>query len=267
VTTVDGCYNSHLDGAGNVFRLYNKKISEHGRMFMKKGHLSDCANCGLTAEQKACMNPKGKGAKGCPTLTKRKLAGQAKKEYQVSKVREFARKASIQEGECYAERHRKPYVMHATKPRIQEIGEFARKMGYTRLGLVFCVGLSKEAMIVNQLLKSQGFETVSVACKVGSVPKEEIGLKESEKVFIGEYESMCNPILQAAIVNDAKADFNILLGLCVGHDSLFFKYAEAPTTVLAVKDRVTGHNPLGAIYLSGNYYSWLNKPSLGPTRE
>jgi uncharacterized metal-binding protein len=260
ITTVDGCYNSHLDGAGNVFRLYNNKMSEHGRMFMKKGHLPDCANCGLAPQEKVCMNPKGKGAKGCPTLTKKKLTGQANKEYQLPKVREFARKASIQEGECYAERNRRPYVMHATKPRIQEIGEFARKMGYTRLGLVFCVGLSKEAMIVNQLLKSQDFETVSVACKVGSVPKEEIGLKESEKVFIGEYESMCNPILQAAIVNDAKTDFNILLGLCVGHDSLFFKYAEAPTTVLAVKDRVTGHNPLAPIYLSGNYYSWLKKP-------
>ena len=81
---------------------------------------------------------------------------------------------------------------------------------------------------------------MSVACKVGCIPKEEIGVKDSEKVFIGEYESMCNPILQAAIVNEAKTDFNILLGLCVGHDSLFFKYAKAPTTVLAVKDRVTG---------------------------
>jgi uncharacterized metal-binding protein len=69
---------------------------------------------------------------------------------------------------------------------------------------------------------------------------------------------MCNPILQAVIVNDAKTDFNILLGLCVGHDSLFFKYTKAPTTVLAVKDRVTGHNPLGPLYLNGNYYSWLN---------
>jgi uncharacterized metal-binding protein len=228
-------------------------------MFMKKGNLPDCASCGLTPQEKICMNPKGKGAKGCPTLTERKLASRAQKEYQVTKVREFARKASIQEGECYAERDRRPYVMHATKPRIQEISEFARKMGYSRLGLVFCVGLSKEAMIVSQLLRSQDFETVSVACKVGSIPKEEIGVKESEKIFIGEYESMCNPILQAAIVNDAKTDFNILLGLCVGHDSLFFKYAEAPTTVLAVKDRVTGHNPLGPIYLSGNYYSWLKR--------
>jgi uncharacterized metal-binding protein len=46
----------------------------------------------------------------------------------------------------------------------------------------------------------------------------------------------------------------------VGHDSLFFKFADAPTTVLAVKDRVTGHNPLAAIYLSGTYYQKLKNP-------
>jgi uncharacterized metal-binding protein len=198
--------------------------------------------------------------KGCPTLGKKKLAGHAQKMYQPVGIREFARQASIQEGECYAGRDQKPYVMHPTKPRIQEICEFARRMGYARLGLVFCVGLYREAAMVARILQNQGFETVSVVCKVGSIPKEEIGVKDSEKIFIGQYESMCNPILQAVIVNEANTDFNILLGLCVGHDSLFFKYAEAPTTVLAVKDRVTGHNPLAPIYLSGNYYSWLNVP-------
>jgi len=227
---------------------------------MKKGNLSDCASCDLTPQEKICMNLDGRGAKGCPTLGKKKLAGDVQKEYQQEDVREFARQASIQEGECYAGREERPYVMHPTKPRIQEIWEFARKMGYTRLGLVFCVGLYKEAAIVAQILKNHDFETVSIVCKVGSIPKEEIGVKDSEKIFIGEHESMCNPILQAKIVNDAKTDFNILLGLCVGHDSLFFKYAEAPTTVLAVKDRVAGHNPLGPIYLWGNYYSWLNRP-------
>lgn len=225
---------------------------------MKTNNLSDCASCALTPKEKVCMNPKGKGSKGCPTLGKKKLAGRAQRKYQKADVREFARQASIQEGECYAGRDQRPYVMHPTKPRIQEICEFARKMGYTRLGLVFCIGLYKEAEAVARILQNQGFETVSVVCKVGSIPKEEIGVKESEKIFIGQYESMCNPILQAVIVNDAKTDFNILLGLCVGHDSLFFKYAEAPTTVLAVKDRVAGHNPLAPIYLSGNYYSWLN---------
>jgi uncharacterized metal-binding protein len=227
---------------------------------MKKGNLSDCASCGLTPQERICLNPEGRGSKGCPTLRKKKLAVRARKEYQLPNVREFARQASIQEGECYAGRDKRPYVMHPTKPRIQEVCEFARKMGYTRLGLVFCVGLYKEATVVAQIFQNQGFKTVSVVCKVGSLPKEEIGVKDSEKVFIGKHESICNPILQAMAMNDAKTDFNILLGLCVGHDSLFFKYAEAPTTVLAVKDRVTGHNPLSAIYLWGNYYSWLNIP-------
>ncbi len=227
---------------------------------MKKDNRSDCASCVLTPQEKICMNPKGKGAKACPTLFQKELTRKALKEYRLSDIREFARQASIQEGECYAGREERPYVMHPTKPRIREICEFARKMGYHRLGLVFCVGLAKEAMIVNQILRTQGFETVSVVCKVGSIPKEEIGLKDSEKIFIGQHETMCNPILQAVVVNEAKTDFNILLGLCVGHDSLFFKYAEAPTTVLAVKDRVTGHNPLGPVYLLGNYYSWLNQP-------
>jgi uncharacterized metal-binding protein len=226
---------------------------------MKKANLSECASCNFSPREKVCMNPEGKPGKNCPTLSKKKLVTRAQKEYEPAKVREFARQASIQEGECYAGREKKPYVMHPTKPRILEICEFARKMGYNRLGLVFCVGLSKEAVPVNQIFLNQGFEVVSVACKVGCVPKEAIGIKEGEKVHVGERETMCNPILQAEIVNDAKTDFNVLLGLCVGHDSLFFKYAEAPTTVLAVKDRVAGHNPLGPIYLSGGYYSWLNK--------
>ena len=68
---------------------------------------------------------------------------------------------------------------------------------------------------------------------------------------------MCNPIGQAMIMNEAKTQFNVVLGLCVGHDSLFFKYSEALCTVLAVKDRLLGHNPLAAIYTSDSYYKFL----------
>ena len=65
---------------------------------------------------------------------------------------------------------------------------------------------------------------------------------------------MCNPIAQAQLLNEEKTEFNIVLGLCVGHDTLFFKYSEAPVTVLAVKDRALAHNPLGALYLSDGYF-------------
>jgi uncharacterized metal-binding protein len=202
----------------------------------------------------------GKSSKGCPTFSRKRVLEEANKEYEAADVLEFARQASMQEAECYANRHERPYVMQPTKTRIVEICEFAKKMGYTRLGLAFCLGLAKEASVVEEILKTKGFEVISVLCKAGRRPKEELGLKEEHKIRQGQHESMCNPVYQAKLLNHEKTDFNILLGLCVGHDSLFFKFSEAPTTVLAVKDRVTGHNPLAAVYLSGTYYQKLKSP-------
>lgn len=227
---------------------------------MKSSYYPQCAECPVPLRERACTIPGGKAPRGCPTKSKKGLREKAAKEYSRKEVNEFARQASIQEGECYAGREEKPYLMHPVKPRILEVCEFAKRMGYRRLGLVFCGGLTNEAQIVSEIFRTQGFEIVSVMCKVGNVPKEDIGLKENEKIYINEFEAMCNPILQAFVVNDAQVDFNVLLGLCVGHDSLFIKYAEAPVTVLAVKDRVTGHNPLAAVYISGTYCSWLKKP-------
>jgi uncharacterized metal-binding protein len=230
---------------------------------MKEKHSSitpDCASCEVPTFDRACVAEAGKSSKGCPTFTRKKVLSAANKEYETAEVLEFARQASIQEAECYANRHQRPYVMQPTKTRMVEICEFAKRMGYTRLGLAFCLGLAKEAAVVEEILKKNGFEVISVLCKAGRTPKEELGLKEEHKIFQGKLESMCNPIYQAKLLNHEKTDFNILLGLCVGHDSLFFKFAEAPTTVLAVKDRVTGHNPLAAIYLSGTYYQKLKNP-------
>ena len=34
---------------------------------------------------------------------------------------------------------------------------------------------------------------------------------------------MCNPILQAEKLNEQQTDVNIVMGLCVGHDSLFLQ--------------------------------------------
>lgn len=220
----------------------------------KEKILPACAACEISVGEKCCFSPKGVGSKGCPTLTDKTLLTETVKKYSDPKTKKFARQASIQEGECYANRHQRPYVMQPTKTRIVEIYEFAKKMGYKRLGLAFCLGLTQEARVVEQVFKAQGLEVVSVICKAGRIPKEKIGIREEEKIYQGTEETMCNPIFQAELLNQAGTDFNILLGLCVGHDSLFFKHAEAPTTVLAVKDRVTGHNPLAAVYLSGTYY-------------
>lgn len=228
----------------------------------KKAPLPACASCEHDNTKKICMETDGLGSRGCPTLTRKAILEEADREYDRPDVLEFARQASRQEAECYANRHQRPYVMQPSKTRIVEICEFAEKMGYRRLGMAFCAGLTAEAAIIEEILKERGFEVASVLCKAGRTPKDRLGLKDDEKIFQGTDESMCNPIYQAELLNSEKTEFNILLGLCVGHDSLFFKYSEAPVTVLAVKDRVTGHNPLAAIYLSNSYYRRIREKDL-----
>jgi len=223
---------------------------------------ASCASCEVEVARRICYVEDGVGFKGCPTVTRSDVLEEANSEYERPEIREFARQASIQEADCYANRHQRPYILQPTKTRIVEICEFAEKMGYSRLGIAFCIGLAKEAAVVERILKSRGFEVVSVVCKAGRTPKESIGLRDEEKIRQGTNEAMCNPIYQAKLLNHENTDFNILLGLCVGHDSLFFKYAQAPATVLAVKDRVTGHNPLAAIYLSESYYRKISHSDL-----
>ena len=70
---------------------------------------------------------------------------------------------------------------------------------------------------------------------------------------------MCNPILQAKILNEEKTELNLVVGLCVGHDSLFYKYSEALVTTVVTKDRVTGHNPAAVLYNAESYYKRLQK--------
>lgn len=222
-----------------------------------------CAKCSV--EDKICRVEGGKGPKFCPTENYGEIVKSAVKEYERSEVREFARMASVQEAECYSNRHIQPYVLHPVKPRVQEICEFAKKMGYRKLGIASCSGLHSEAGTLTRILEAQGFEVVSVICKVGRTPKETIGIREEEKVRIGRFEAMCSPIAQASILNEEETDFNILVGLCVGHDSLFFKYSEALTTVLIAKDRVLGHNPAAALYTVGGYYARMLRPGIDST--
>ena len=102
-----------------------------------------CASCTPESTERICTTEKGLSSKGCPTLTRKQVLIEANREYETPEIREFARQASIQEAECYANRHQRPYIMQPSKTRIVEICEFARKLGYRRLGLAFCIGLTK----------------------------------------------------------------------------------------------------------------------------
>jgi len=170
--------------------------------------------------------------------------------YQDSSMLNLARSSALTEAAGYG-----------VWSRVREIIEFSRRAGFSRLGLAFCVGLRREAAAAGNIFRENGFTVFSVICKSGSAPKEEIGLRDEEKVRPGQFEAMCNPVAQAKILNETGTELNILLGLCVGHDSLFIKYSLAPVTVLAVKDRVLAHNPLGALYATHYYHAKL-KPAV-----
>ncbi len=141
--------------------------------------------------------------------------------------------------------------------RVEEIMDYARRMGWNHLGIAHCVGLMVEAKAARDIFLAGGFQVSTVCCKVGSIDKADVGLTETEKVSPGEFEPLCSPVGQAAILAEAGTEFNVVVGLCVGHDSMFFMNSQAPVTVLVAKDRVLGHNPAAALYTSHSYYRRL----------
>jgi uncharacterized metal-binding protein len=221
----------------------------------------ECAKC----PTRVCENRGGKVSDGpislektpafCPMKLMPEVYNEALAEYSKPEVKDFARLASIQEAECY---ERLPDGLRTRLPRIEELVQFSRKCSYHRLGIAHCGGLYEEAGLLTEILENNGFEVVSVQCKTGAVQKEKIGVPSEMKIALpDDWETMCNPIAQAMIINKAGVDLAIMLGLCIGHDTLFIKYCNVPLTIIAVKDRVFGHNPLAALYLSDSYYRRL----------
>jgi len=133
---------------------------------------------------------------------------------------------------------------YGKETRLGEIILLAKELGYQRVGLAFCIGLSEEARIIENIL-SKHFEVVSVCCKVCGIDKKDFGLQQ---ISSENYEVMCNPAGQAQLLNEERTQLNVLCGLCVGHDAVFSKASEAPVTTLIAKDRILAHNPAAALY-------------------
>ena len=182
---------------------------------------------------------------------------------------EDARMASVAakvEGLCYQAIPGSDAI-NARWTRVEDTIAFAKLMGYKKIGMATCIGLLEETNRLAAILEAQGFKPVSVCCKSGSIDKLELGLREDEKVRPKTFEPACNPVAQARLLNRAETDLNIIIGLCVGHDILFTKYADAPVTTLVVKDRVAGHNPVSVLYGQNFYYKRLQKQPVLPDED
>lgn len=217
-----------------------------------------CAYCPPTV--RACRHGESeeRGPGFCPTKVDGEGIEGAEQRYADPETYRIAQAAALVESEGYCR-----------WTRVEEIVQFAHGMHYRKIGIATCISFVDLARLFSAILESHGFEVASVACKTGGVAKEAIGLADAEKIRPGGHESMCNPISQAELLNRAGCDFNVVMGLCVGHDSLFYRHSQAPATTLVTKDRVLAHNPIGALQLADTYYSRVwgpNRPSALPTK-
>lgn len=205
-----------------------------------------CANCKV----QACIEKDGGGKalpKNCP-MNNEKYLKEIFQEYKKPEINKFY-VATKSPGS------RSGAAMFT--PRLRRVIDVCKMLGYKKLGLAFCVGFDKEADLYSKILRQHGFEVVSVACCNGGFNVADHGVELPEGC---DFDAACNPIGQARLLNEEKVDFNLVMGLCCGHDSLFLKHAEAMSTVIAVKDPATGHCPTKVLYLYDQYYERYFRP-------
>ena len=202
-----------------------------------------CANCAVFACR---TNELEKMQKNCPMSQSEKYADLIP-EYQKPEYAEFFKQCALIEKDGYCEWN-----------RMREIIELCKRMNYKKIGLAFCVGFKNEAKIFCDIMRFFDINVDSICCKNGAYDKTQFGVPEDSKLKPGKFEPCCNPIAQAKFLADEDVELFVVMGLCVGHDSMFFRYvakfSDAPVTVFAVKDRATGHNPCAALYLADGYF-------------
>lgn len=126
-----------------------------------------------------------------------------------------------------------------SKSRLQELIDFARISGFKKLGIANCKGVQEYADKLAGKLKAEGFEVVAVNCKESGLNGCEICEEMSGPC--------CDPVSQAEYLNKAGTDFNINVGLCLGHGLLFQKYSKAEVTTFLVKSFAHHHNIVEAL--------------------
>lgn len=210
--------------------------------------------CTVDAEGKRLP---GEAPSWCPMKTKADVIKRAL-EKQTDEDRRIAHAAAVVESEAYL---REPWGLKPYATRILEVINFAKKMGYKKIGIACCFASGWDANVLHNVLANRGFEVLARFCKVHQLHNTDfLNLKEEETLVPGGYQSMCNPIAQVDCLVDSGCEMIITHGECTGHDALAGKYSQVPFTVLGVKDRVLAHNPIVALTCPWNaYYQKLTR--------
>lgn len=141
-----------------------------------------------------------------------------------------------------------------TLSRLEEIVEFFHLRAYKKLGVAYCYGLEREAVLLRTYFEQHGIHAVFVSCTIDGLTEEQLNPDKTNCSV------SCNPLGQATFLNSSGVDLAVLMGLCLGHDILIQKQLQMDFTTFAVKDRVFNHNPLQALYAFSDAERTPSKP-------
>lgn len=182
----------------------------------------DCAGC----ERYACGAGRSDAAPpGCPMLEDFPDFDEL---YGSDRARRMAAAAARVEAQGYGR-----------WPRAWEVVEYARRLGYRRLGVAHCADRRRAAELAARYFRERGFEVV-LPVEAGS----------------------CDPRGQASAFERAGVELSLIAGMCVGHDTLFMRSSTVPVTSLVVRDLRLRDNPAAALYTRKGYLkSALYRPA------
>lgn len=184
----------------------------------------------------------------CPAVAQKEVGEKALAKY-AGETHRFARSTTLVENSCYLMHDDGSAVlpMVTLHPRAEELIILAHVHGCKKLGIAFDIDLQDIAKLYTEILEKNGFRVVSVCSKAAAMTADEIGIADGK-------DTINNGIVMAELLNSEKTDMNILIGLGVGQDSLFYKYADAFSVPLMIRDRVYGGATMEGMYQCFN--SW-----------
>jgi len=128
------------------------------------------------------------------------------------------------------------WIADSLTERIADIIALAKRKGYRRIGIATCGASERAAEALSATLGRAGFEVIWPAALQQALAASERWLPALVD-SIPPAEPGCNPAGQAELLNAGGSDLNVTVGMCAGCDSIFFRLAKVPTTVLAAGGR------------------------------
>ena len=172
---------------------------------------------------------------GCPTLARPELT----RDIGTYRMADRAHLMQVADAAPFT-----PAPERRKRDRVEELVFYAKERGLERIGVAFCVSMTKEAQELARVLEAEGLHAELACCRLGAVDYDEIGL---EKAHPERFAAICNPVAQARLLNAQGAQLIVQMGLCLGHDLILQEEAKVPVTTLVVKDRVHDHDPIRAL--------------------